>query len=213
MKNTWLALLTIGFLTVVTFIFFFLRTQPIKLPEITQYSDNEELTEPTVTFVNPSKGPGTAKVTIVEFGDFQCDTCGGISTSIEAVRNTYPNDVRVVWKNFPNESLHPNSTPAAIAAHCADRQGKFWQYHDQLFLNQSSLSDQLYTDIAKELELDAQRFQDCVTSQDTLGIVQKDFEEARALNLSATPAIYLGKDLFVGYLDFDQLNEIVKARL
>src|SRR3989339_999676 len=207
MKNSFLALISIGFISVITFILFFFNTQPIKLPTFDP-STQEKIDEPMITFVNPSKGPADAKVTIVEYGDFQCDTCAQMSVSIDAVQQAFPNDVRIVWKNYPNESLHPESTPAAIAAHCAERQGAFWQYHDALFALETNLNASVYPAIAKELELDTQRFADCLKTQDTLGIIQKDFEEARALNLSATPVIFIGKEVFVGYLEPEELTSL-----
>jgi len=212
MKNSFLALISIGFISVITFILFFFNTQPIKLPTFDP-STQEKIDEPMITFVNPSKGPADAKVTIVEYGDFQCDTCAQMSVSIDAVQQAFPNDVRIVWKNYPNESLHPESTPAAIAAHCAERQGAFWQYHDALFALETNLNASVYPAIAKELELDTQRFADCLKTQDTLGIIQKDFEEARALNLSATPVIFIGKEVFVGYLEPEELTSLVTAHL
>ncbi len=212
MKNSWLIFLSISFLTIVTFVFFFLNTQPIELPKIDP-DKQETLTQPVITFVNPSKGPTSAPVTIVLFGDFQCQACAEMSETIETIRQAYPDNIRVIWKNFPNESLHPEATPSAIAAHCADRQGKFWQYHDQLFTRQSVLSKNTYDEIAKDLALDINRFENCIQSEDTLAIVQKDFEEARALQLSATPATYVGTQLFVGAITLNDLTNLVKTQL
>lgn len=212
MKNSFLALISIGFTSIIIFVLFFFNTQPIKLPTFDP-SKQETVDEPMITFINPSRGPADAKITIVEYGDFQCDTCAQMSASIDAVQQAFPKDVRVVWKNYPNESLHPESTPAAIAAHCAQRQDAFWAFHDALFALDTNLNASVYPAIAKELSLDTQRFADCLKTQDTLGIVQKDFEEARALNLSATPVIFIGKEPFVGYLEPDELSALVTARL
>lgn len=213
MKNTWLAFLTIGFLAVITFIFFFLRTQPIELPHIDEETAGGKIDQPVVTFVNPSKGPASAKVTIIEYGDFECESCAHMSAAVETARQAYKDDVRVIWKNYPNESLHPQSTNAAIAAHCADRQGKFWEYHDILFAQQAVLSPNLYQAISEQLELDTDRFKDCVDSQDTLAVVQKDFEEAKGLGLSATPATYINGKLSVGAVDAAGLLSIIQGEL
>ncbi len=212
MKNSFLALISMGFISVIIFVLFFFNTQPIKLPTFDP-SKQETLDQPVITFINPSKGPAEAKVTIVEYGDFQCDTCAQMAESLETVQQAFPNDLRIVWKNYPNESLHPESTPSAIAALCAERQGKFWEYHDALFALETNLNATAYPEIAKALELDTQRFNDCIKAQDTLGVVQKDFEEARALNLSATPVIFIDKEVFVGYIKPEELTSIVKAHL
>jgi protein-disulfide isomerase len=213
MKNRWLSFLIIAFLAVITFIFFFIRTSPIKLPDFSDVSEKGSLTTPTVTFINPSKGPDTAKVTIIEFGDFQCQSCRELLEPLKTVQQAYPNDVRLIWKNFPNESLHPQATSAAIAAHCADSQGAFWPYHDLLFIRQSLLSDDVYTQIAQELDLDVNRFTSCASSLDTLPLVQKDFEEARALGLSATPTLYINDELVVGTIGLDELLDLITKHL
>ena len=192
MKHRWLTLLIVAVLSVLIFVLFSLRLRPIEIPDFSQDETITSVEQPTITFVNPSKGPADASVTIIEYGDFQCSACADILPTLDAVQKTFPNEVRIVWKNFPNESLHEHATPAAIAAHCAARQGRFWDYHDQLFARQELLSDVQYKQIARELDLDVDRFENCYQSRDTLPIVQKDFEEALGLGLSATPALYIG---------------------
>ena len=122
----------------------------------------------------------------------------------------------MVWKDAPNESLHPLSTPAAIAAHCAGEQGKFWEYHDQLFGQQVLLNETLFPQIAKDIGLDSSRFQSCYDNRDTLPLVKKDFEEAKALSLSATPTIFLKEERLVGFITVEELigrvREILAAQ-
>jgi protein-disulfide isomerase len=127
MKQRWLAFLSIGVLSVIIFIFFWYTNRPIEIPIPEIDVEIGSLSEPTVTYINPSKGPSDAPLTIVEFGDFECGPCQTLATSLEVVHLTYPEEVQIVWKNLPNESLHQLATPAAIAAHCADRQGMFWE--------------------------------------------------------------------------------------
>lgn len=134
-------------------------------------------------------------------------------TSLEAILKTYPDQVRLVWKDLPNESAHPLATPAAIAAHCADRQGAFWEYHDALFARQSVLSEAVFTQIAQEIGLDTEKFQNCHDSRDTLPIVKKDYEEALALGLTATPTLFVGEEVFVGAVTLADLQEAVENAL
>ena len=135
--------------------------------------------------------------------------------SLDVLLRTIP-DVQVVWKDAPNESLHPLSTPAAIAAHCAGEQGKFWEYHDQLFGQQVLLNETLFPQIAKDIGLDSSRFQSCYDNRDTLPLVKKDFEEAKALSLSATPTIFLKEERLVGFITVEELigrvREILAAQ-
>lgn len=81
----------------------------------------------------PSKGPTSARVTIVEFSDFECPFCARAFPTVQQVLSTYPNDVRFVYKQFPLSNIHPKAQKAAEASLCANDQGKFWDYHDKLF--------------------------------------------------------------------------------
>ena len=214
MKDKWLSFIILGFLSIVVFVFFYIRIQPIEIP---RPDENElevgSLDKPIVTFVNPARGPTDAEIVIVEYGDFECHACKGMTESLKIVQQTYPNQVKLVWKHFPNESLHPEALPAAIAAHCAQTQGVFWNYHDKLFQQQELLSESLYPQIARELDLDMERFENCTQQQDTLPIVQRDFEEALALGLTATPTIYIGDEIFVGAVTLDELLNTVKEQV
>ncbi len=213
MSHRWLAFLSIGALGVVVFIFFVLRLRPIEIPEPVQTIVAGSLASPTVTFVNPSRGSQDAKITIVEFGDFECAPCQTLATSLEVVLKTYPNDVRLVWKDMPNESVHALATPSAIAAHCADRQGKFWEYHDALFTRQNSLSESQFPLIANELGLDTKKFQDCFDSRDTLPIVRKDYEEGLSLGLTSTPTLYIGDDILIGAVTLQEILDLIESKL
>lgn len=213
MPHRWLTFLTIGVLSLIVFIFFGLRLRPIEIPEPPTASTTGELEEPTVTFVNPSRGPEDARLTLIVFSDFQCDACQTIATSLDVVLKTYPNDVRLVWKDMPNESLHAFATPAAIAAHCADRQGAFWAYHDELFVKQSYLSESQFTQIASTRGLNMDTFQSCYDARDTLPIVTKDYEEGLALGITSTPTLWVGDQILVGAIPAQDLITLVDTLL
>jgi protein-disulfide isomerase len=213
MSHKWLTFLTLGFLTIVVLLFFWIRIQPIEVDREQIAALYEDVSEPTVTFVNPSKGAEEPAVTIIEYSDFQCSACVSLSSSLNIVLATYPDYVRVVWKDLPNESIHELSTPAAIAAHCADRQGMFWSYHDELFQRQSYLSETEFTQIAADLELDVEKFQNCYDTRDTLPIVKKDFDEAMGLELTSTPTMFINDEVYIGAVSFDELLDIVADQL
>ncbi len=99
---------------------------------------------------SPVKGPANAKVTIVEYSDFECPFCKRGASTAEQILKAYPNDVKLVFKNMPLP-FHKNAKPAALAALAAGKQGKFWEMHDKLFENQGKLGDALYTETAKAL--------------------------------------------------------------
>ncbi len=213
MSHKWLTFLTIAFLTVMVMIFFWYRLQPIEVDREEIMASYEEVTEPSVTFINPSLGSDTASVSIIVYSDFQCHACGELAENLVSVMTAHPTDVRIVWKDLPNESIHAQATPAAIAAHCADRQDAFWAYHDELFNRQSFLSDSTFSQIASDLELDTEKFQNCFDTRDTLPIVKKDFEEAMGLGLTATPTMFINDEIHVGALDAADLLDIVAEQL
>lgn len=89
---------------------------------------------------SPTKGGANAKVTIVEFSDFQCPFCSRALPTINQIMSEYKDDVRLVYKHYPITSIHPNAQKASEASECAREQNKFWEYHDLLFQNQQQWS-------------------------------------------------------------------------
>ncbi len=213
MHHRWLTLLSIGALSLMVFIFFIVYLQPVELPEIELEVEVGSLTKPTITFVNPTKGAEEPVVRIVEFSDFQCAACKTVATSLEVVLATYPEQVQLVWKDLPNESIHQFATPAAIAAHCADQQGQFWTYHDELYARQSYLSENQFSTIASTIGLDMDKFESCYQARDTLPIVKKDFEEALGLGLTSTPTLFIGDEIVIGAVSSLDLLDMVEAQL
>lgn len=210
----WSALLVLLFFTVVIFLFFHLYLRPPSSNEDTEPMAHEATLEvPTVGVINPMRGPEDATVTIVEFGDFQCEHCRDIATSLDTLRKEFPEDLRVVWKDFPNESLHNEATPAAIAARCAGEQGGFWTYHDLLFTQINLLGTNTYTAVASTIGLDVDVFNRCVSRRTPLPLIQRDFEEGLALSITATPTIFVNNERFVGNLTTDRLREIIQSKL
>lgn len=214
MRDRLLVFLVIGFLTIMVFVFFFIRTQPIPLPKPKVVaSDSSGIKTPSVTFADPIKGAANAKVTLVEYADFTCIACKQLPPLIEIALQTYPNDIRLVWKDVPNDSAHPGATNASIAAHCAQQQGKFWEYASQLFDRQSYLSDTQFTQIAADLGLNADKFTKCVTSKDTLPMVKKNLQEGLDIGVIATPTLFVGSQSFVGVPSLDELLKTIKDQI
>src|SRR5690606_31536837 len=105
-----------------------------------------------------TKGPANAKVTIVEWSDFECPFCARAVPTIERILKEYPNDVRFVFKHQPL-SFHPNARPPASAAEAAGQQGKFWEMHDKLFANMRALTQDNFKPWARELGLNMAKFE------------------------------------------------------
>lgn len=160
----------------------------------------------------PVRGNANAKVTIVEFSDYECPFCSRVEPTLAQILKTYPNDVRIAFVNNPL-GFHKNAMPAAKAAVAAFRQGKFWEMHDVLFGNQKGLGDALYTAKATELGLDMARFAADMNSAETQSYIDKGMKDAGAAGISGTPSFLINGKLVVGALPFDNFKKEIDAEL
>jgi protein-disulfide isomerase len=161
---------------------------------------------------DPAKGSAAAPVTIVLFSDFQCPFCARVSPTLEEVRRTYGEKVRIVWKHQPL-SFHPNALPAAEAAEAAREQGKFWQMHDRLFAAQRELSPDTYQRLAKELGLDMRRFQESVRSGKARARIEEDQRLASRIGAMATPTMFVNGEKVEGAVPFSTLKAVIDRKL
>lgn len=138
----------------------------------------------------PMKGNPDAKITVVEFSDFQCPYCARAKDSVEELVKAYPNDVKVYFLHFPL-SFHEQALPAAMAAQCANQQGKFWELHDKIFDNQRALGADKYAGWAQEVGLDAAKFDTCMKDPETEKMVKADMEQGEEAGVQGTPSFYI----------------------
>jgi protein-disulfide isomerase len=139
---------------------------------------------------SPAKGPAKAKVTIIEFSDFQCPYCRRGYETMEEVQKMYPNDVKVVFKHFPLE-FHNEAEPSARASWAAQQQGKFWEYHEALFKNQDKLGSEYYNSLAAELKLDVDKFKKDMASEAAAKQVKEDAEVGKKNGIQGTPGFFV----------------------
>jgi len=163
----------------------------------------------------PAFGPEYAKVTIVEWSDFQCPFCSRAAPIVEKLRDAYGKDVRVVFRNLPLP-MHANARIAAQAAMAAHAQGKFWPMHDQLFANQAALDHDSLLRTAEKLGLDMNRFVKDMESAEVKARIDADMAAAAAVDVHATPSLYVNGRLYEGAPPWEQLKadidrEIAKA--
>ncbi len=211
MRYFWHFVLSISVIGVMFFIFF---GASLRFGDRITYTDQEARTEPSITFVDPVLGKNDAPVTMVVFGDYACDDCAAFDeTSLDLVATDFPNELRVVWKDMPNTSQHPEALGAAIAARCAGDQGKFWEFHTALMQNHTSLGSALYASLAAQLELKEKTFNTCVTEQTPAPLVQATYEEGLALGVATTPTIYLNGVRYTGSVDRSTLKVIIRQLL
>ncbi len=208
MKYFWHFAISIGVLALILFAFF---GASLSFGNHITYTDQNTITEPTVTFIDPILGNSPAKATIVVYGDYGCDTCATLDAALVGLlAEDYPNDLRIVWKDMPNTSQHPEALNAAIAARCAGTQGKFWEYNALLMKNQATLGAELYSTIATQLELKSSSFASCVSQQTPSAIVQQTYEEGLTLGVSATPTIFINGTRYTGAIDKGTLKTMIR---
>ena len=139
----------------------------------------------------PTRGDANSAVTIVEFTDFQCSACGAMYPVMEDVLKSYGTRVRFVIRDFPLTTLHPNAFRAAQAASAANAQGKFWEYIDILFRNQSTLDPDSLKKYATQVGLDRKRFDLEFESGKYDGEIRHDIEDGEMYGVEGTPTIFI----------------------
>ncbi len=160
----------------------------------------------------PILGPLDAPVTIVEFSDFQCPYCRRVQPTLAKVKEKYGDKIRWSFKDLPLVSIHPAARKAAEAARCAGDQGKFWEYRAAMF-EETDISDSLHTRTAEALELDGEKFQGCLDSDQYRDAVQADLTEAEGLGLTGTPAFLINGVLLSGAQPFEAFEEVIDREL
>ncbi|HEX3231066.1 MAG TPA: thioredoxin domain-containing protein [Pyrinomonadaceae bacterium] len=158
-----------------------------------------------------SRGDVNAAVTIVEFTDFQCSACGGMYPIVEEVLKSYGNRVHFVIRNFPLTSVHPNAFNAAQAAEAAKAQGKFWEYIDILFKNQTTLETESLKKYATQVGLDRKRFDTEFDSGKYEPTVRKDMEEGEGYGIDSTPTFFINGVILTEYSAAGLKSAIEKA--
>ena len=142
------------------------------------------------------QGPLSAPITIVEYGDFECLACGGITSILEFLKAEFRNDLCFTYRHFPLTKIHPHAEIAALASEAAGRQGHFWNMHYLLFKNQDALSLENILILADSLNLDEKKFKDDLHSQDLLTKIHNDYNSGIVSGVSDTPTIFLDGIIF-----------------
>ena len=151
---------------------------------------------------NPhTRGSSGAPVTLEEFGDFQCPPCGRLHASLKKIEDDYGDRLRVIFRNYPLQSIHKNAFSAARAAEAAGQQGKFFEMHDMLYEHQEEWGNSpeprpLYVSYASRLGLNGDKFKADMERQDIADRIQADFSRGTSLGVKGTPTVFLnGREL------------------
>src|SRR5947199_387433 len=161
----------------------------------------------------PSKGPGKAPVTIVEFSDFHCPFCRRVLPTLAQLESQYGEKIRLVFRDFPIDNLHPEASKAHEAARCANEQGKFWAYHDKLFASPPKSSPEIFKGFAKDLGLNVTAFESCFASGKYQAAVKKDIEEGNRVGVTGTPAFFINGRIISGAQPLEAFARVIDDEL
>ncbi len=160
----------------------------------------------------PVKGAKDALITIVEFTDFQCPYCSKGAKTVHKLLEKYPDKVRLALKNNPLD-FHDQALPAAKAALAANKQGKFWEYHDLLFENSSKLNEEMFVKFAEDLKLDMEKFNADRNSEAIAEQIEFEQQEAIEKKLKGTPSFVANGVVIRGAQKMDYFVKVVERLL
>jgi protein-disulfide isomerase len=163
-------------------------------------------------------GDPNAPITLIEFGDYQCPYCKKMFDETEKrIRDAYiaTGKVKMVYRDFPLDSIHPYARVAAEAAECARDEGKYWAYHDELYARQSKIPELDFVALAEKVGLNESAFRACIEAKKYTAEVEKDYQDGIASGITGTPATFvLGRDGKVAkFIEGAQPYEIFKAAI
>jgi len=161
----------------------------------------------------PARGAANAPVTVIEFSDFQCPFCVRTVPEIQKLLATYPEQVRVVYRQLPLNSIHPQAQAAAEASLCANDQGKFWEMHDSLFALDGKLQDSSYADLAAKLGLKTEDFATCMNQHTHAKTVDADTAAADIAGATGTPYLLINGRSLNGAASFHDMAMLVEDEL
>jgi protein-disulfide isomerase len=166
-----------------------------------------------VTDNDPTLGPATAKVTIIEAGCFVCPFTKQAVPTIKQIISAYGDRIRFVYKDFPLSSSHTGAQETAEASHCAREQGKYWEYSDLLFANQGKTSNDDLIGFAMQLGLDENQFSDCLSTHKYKAKVDADFAEGFRIGIYGTPTFFKNDQVVIGPKSFNEFKLIIDSEL
>lgn len=181
--------------------------------------DNSKLSDETILKKNNNHKIATdsAKVTIVEFADFQCPACGQAYPQIKQVLNDFAGKINYVYRHFPLPQ-HQNAILAAKSAEAAGEQGRFWEMSEFLFTRQPEWSEktnakEVFINYAKSLDLNTDQFSQDIDSDKFLSTINKDKEDGTSVEVTSTPTIFINNKKFTKVASYANLSEVIKLEL
>ena len=160
------------------------------------------------------QGDPDAPCTLVEYGDYQCPSCGQAYPIVKRVQKHYGKRLSFVFRNFPLTQMHPFAEPAAETAEFAGANGKFWGMHDLIYENQARLGDdELLPELAKQLHLAPAKLLEALESKEFAPRVKADFSSGVRSGVNGTPTFFINGQRHDGPYDFESLVEAIDGAL
>jgi protein-disulfide isomerase len=165
-----------------------------------------------------TRGAQNAQLTLVEFGDYECPSCGAWHPFVKELLARYPDKLRLDFHHYPLVSVHPNAMAGAMAAEAAGEQGKFWEMHDALFEHQREWGESpnpkpIIVDIANRIGLDLNRFEQSLSSPALQSRILQDVSKAQELHVEGTPTFFLNGEQIRPKLSMEDLVQLIEAHL
>lgn len=189
--------------------------------DVAQHPFQQEMSKLSIQF-DPVFGPADAPVTLVLFSDFQCGYCREEALLLRKnIPASFPKEVRVCFKDFPLESIHPWAKTAAIAGRCVFRQSPalFWEYHDWIYQHQPEMTPENFRSKvmefarARETQIDLLQLQRCLDTKATEAEVNRAIAEGKALQVNSTPTLFVNGRKLVGQMGWNQLRQIIEYEI
>jgi protein-disulfide isomerase len=184
---------------------------PVVEAPVTQQPQYRRYDIPTDNFY--ALGPADAPITIVEFSDYECPFCRRWHAEVyKPLLAAYPGKIRLVYRNLPLTSIHPDALGAAEAAMCAGEQDVYWKYHDKLFSSES-LGNNTYVQYAQDLGLNMAVFEACISDHKYQKVIQTDSDFAINLGIRSTPTFFINGLALVGAQPLDVFKQVIDKEL
>jgi protein-disulfide isomerase len=159
------------------------------------------------------QGPENTAATLVEYGDYECPSCGQAFPIVKRVQKHFGKGLRFVFRNFPLNEMHPDAESAAETAEFAGAHGKFWEMHDALYENQEQLGEQLYLDVAGKLGLSAADLRQALQEAKYQNRVRTDFSSGVRSGVNGTPTFFINGKRHDGPYDYGSLVRAIEEAI
>lgn len=177
------------------------------MTKVPQFDDM--LAGPIISADDPQLGNPEAKINLVLFADYECSYGQEQIKTLKNVAAKHP-EARLIWKDYPNTDTVSLSYQAAVAGRCAAEQNKFWEYNELLFANNQRLEKELFINLADQLNLDQEAFENCLKSENANLKIKDNIDEANALQITGVPFLFINSQEIMGKADADEIERIIK---